>query len=196
MSKDFTPPAPGLIVGEKVHIEPLSAQRPKVMAKYMTKNSDFFKKFSPTWPTDYLSESYWQRKIWASSQDWQKDSAYRFVITMNENVIGHINLTQTFRGPFQNCFLGYALDQDFQGRGLMKEAVGLIIDFAFQKLNLHRVQANTLVDNIASQKVLLANSFHEEGLAKNYLEIDGKWCDHKMYARLNESWRAEEKLTL
>ncbi len=191
MSKEFTSPSPGLIKGQHIDLEPLSAQHPQDVTQYMLRNSSFFKEYSPTWPADYLSESYWQRKIWASSQDWQNDSAYRFVIKLSQEIVGHINLTQTFRGPFQNTFLGYALDQDFQGRGFMKEAVGLITDFAFDKLNLHRIQANTLVDNIASQKVLLANNFHEEGLAKNYLEINGRWQDHKMYARLNESWRAK-----
>lgn len=186
MSNEFTHPMPTIVAGDRVTLEPMASQAVSEVLDFIVRNHDFLKKFSPTTPTDYTTESYWQRKIWASSQDWQNDKVYRFIIRHQDRLIGHINLSQVFRGPFQNAFLGYALDQEFQGQGLMSEAVALMVKFSFEKLKLHRIQANTLIDNIGSQKVLTKNNFQKEGHAKAYLEINGKWQDHYMFALLNE----------
>lgn len=191
MSKEITPPAPSLLRGSLIRVEPLAAQKPENVLSFYKKNKDFLRSFSPTWPSHFFEESFWQRKIWASSQDWQNDLTYRFVIKALENdeeVIGNINLSQICRGAFQNAYLGYGIDQELQGRGLMTEAVGLVVSFAFEKLKLHRVQANTLVENIGSQRVLLKNNFVEEGLAKSYLEINGIWADHKLFACINPNY--------
>ena len=180
MSKENSSPAPALIKGKLLKIEPLAAQRPEDVLLFYKKNKDFFRPFSPTWPDGFFIESFWQRKIWASSQDWQNDLAYSFVLKdFNEKIIGNINLSQVCRGAFQNAYLGYGIDHDQQGKGQMTEAVHLIVKFAFEKLRLHRVQANTLVDNIPSQKVLLKNDFVEEGFAKNYFARINPHYDEK-----------------
>lgn len=189
MSKENSVAAPSLIKGERVILEPLAAQRSEDLLKFYEKNRAFLKAFSPTWPKDFFQESFWQRKIWASSQDWESDKAYRFVLkSKSGEIIGNINLSQVCRGAFQNAYLGYAVDEDYQGQGIMTEAVSLVTKFTFEKIKLHRLQANTLVDNIGSQKVLLKNGFNEEGLAKNYLEIDGSWCNHKLFASTNPDY--------
>ena len=109
-----------------------------------------------------------------------------------EKIAGAINLSQIFRRTFQNCYLGYYIGAEFAGKGLMTEAVGLIIKFAFKHLKLHRVEANVQPHNTASIAVLRKNNFTKEGFSRKYLKIGGKWRDHERWAIIAEDWRNKE----
>lgn len=184
------PRTPQLITSERLRLIPLSSLKCVNVLEYYLDNKAFHEGYAPTPPENYYTEEFWQQKIWRSLQDWQKDSAYRFLISplKEDTLIGHINLTQVFRGPFQNGILGYSMHKDFQGQGFMTEAVGALVEFSFEKLKLHRVQAATLLDNKGSQKVLEKTGFTKEGEAKNYLEINGAWRDHALFALTKESF--------
>lgn len=107
-----------------------------------------------------------------------------------ERVIGRINYTQIARGPFQSCMLGYAIDHAHEGRGLMREALEATIGHVFAVLKLHRIQANYVPGNVRSGRLLERLGFVREGLAKDYLFIDGAWRDHVLAARLNPAFDA------
>jgi ribosomal-protein-alanine N-acetyltransferase len=182
---------PQLVISDKLNLVPLSSLKPEAVLKYYLDNRDFHQDYAPTPPENYFTEEFWQQKIWRSLSDWQEDSAYRFMLTQKgeKTIIGNINLTQVFRGPFQNAILGYSMHKDFQGRGLMSEAVKSLTNFSFQKLKLHRIQAATLLDNIGSQKVLEKAKFKREGTAPNYLQINGAWRDHALFALINSDYK-------
>ena len=110
----------------------------------------------------------------------------------SEKIAGAINLSQIFRRAFQNCYLGYYIGADFAGKGLMTEAVGLILKFAFKNLKLHRVEANVQPQNLASIAVLQKNNFTKEGFSRKYLKVGGKWRDHERWAIIAEDWRNEK----
>lgn len=180
---------PQLITTKNLELIPLSALNCQEVVTYYLDNKDFHREFSPTTPDNFFTEEFWQRKIWQSLKDWQEDSAYRFMIRVKGEsehfppLCGNINITQVFRGPFQNGILGYSMHKDFQGKGFMSQAVAAVVEFAFHKLSLHRIQAATLLDNRASQKVLEKTGFRREGTAEHYLQINGQWRDHALYAR-------------
>jgi [ribosomal protein S5]-alanine N-acetyltransferase len=96
-------------------------------------------------------------------------------------VVGRVNLNNVVRAAFQSCDLGYWLSEASTGRGLATGAVGEIMRVAFEEHGLHRIQAGTLVHNVASQRVLERNGFVRLGLAPNYLQIAGRWQDHILY---------------
>ncbi|WP_306767434.1 GNAT family N-acetyltransferase [Hypnocyclicus thermotrophus] len=100
--------------------------------------------------------------------------------------MGSIALSNIIRGAFQNAFLGYKLDKNEINKGYMSEAVNEIIKFAFDNLNLHRIEANVLPRNKASMKVLEKNGFILEGYSKDYLKIDDEWKDHIHMVKLNK----------
>ena len=79
---------------------------------------------------------------------------------------------------FKNGILGYSIDQNYQGKGFMKEAVDKVVDYAFNEVNLHRVEASALLDNERSKGVLSGCGFKELGINKEYLFINDKWHDH------------------
>jgi ribosomal-protein-alanine N-acetyltransferase len=106
-------------------------------------------------------------------------------------VIGSVSLSNLSRGAFQNCSLGYALDAACQGRGLMHEALQAVIAEAFSPaINLHRLQAAVRPENRRSLAVLARSGFADEGLARDYLYIDGAWRDHRLLALTNPAFIA------
>jgi ribosomal-protein-alanine N-acetyltransferase len=92
--------------------------------------------------------------------------------------------------PFQNAMLGYAVDADCQGQGLMREALQAVIAHAFSPaVHLHRIQANVRPENARSVALLQRLGFEDEGLAREYLFIDGAWRDHRMFALRNRAFK-------
>lgn len=124
-------------------------------------------------------------------QEWKEDCAYVFLITLREpsaRIVGRIALTSIVRGPFQNGHVGYWTAVSHQGLGIATEAVGLVIEFGFGKLGLHRLEAAVMPHNLASRRILAKQSFREEGLAKRYLSIAGQWEDHILFGLTREEW--------
>lgn len=101
---------------------------------------------------------------------------------------GVVNLSGIQRGPFQSSYLGYWVDEACAGRGFVPEAVALVLRFAFEEADLHRVQVAIIPRNHASRRVVEKLSLREEGLAERYLQIAGVWEDHIRYAMTSEEW--------
>lgn len=96
-------------------------------------------------------------------------------------LVGRINLNGITRGALQSGSLGFWVGQEHNGTGLATRAVAEARQCAFNELGLHRLQAETLVENHASQRVLARNGFTRYGTAPKYLKIAGRWQDHVMY---------------
>jgi ribosomal-protein-alanine N-acetyltransferase len=109
-----------------------------------------------------------------------------YAIEDDGRFVGQIFLNSIVRGPyFRSCSVGYWVAKSAAGRGVATEAVRLAKRVAFQDLGLARVQAETLIDNYASQKVLQRNGFEPIGMAPAYLKIAGKWQDHLLFQALD-----------
>ena len=76
------------------------------------------------------------------------------------------------------------LDVDAVGRGLATRAVEAVTDIADSEIRLHRIEASTLTNNVASQRVLDRAGFQQIGFAPTYLHIDGRWQDCNLYQRI------------
>lgn len=102
--------------------------------------------------------------------------------------MGAVNLSQIFRGGFQNCYMGYQIGGPFAGQGYMGEALHLALGHAFHTLGLHRVEANVQPENTASIALVKRVGFRLEGYSPRYLKIGGRWRDHARWAILREEW--------
>lgn len=112
--------------------------------------------------------------------------SWRFAIVDGEELAGTIGVTNVIRGPVQGAKVGYWVAHGRDGKGLASRAVGEVVEFAFERAGLHRLEAWTLVDNHASQRVLEKNGFTRFGLARALLLIDGEWRDHILFERVAE----------
>jgi ribosomal-protein-alanine N-acetyltransferase len=118
----------------------------------------------------------------------QEGRSCRFLIFLKDDpdqLAGFINFTQIFRGPFQACYVGYALDKKREGQGIMFEAMQIVIGYAFNELKLHRIMANYMPSNVRSANLLKRLGFEIEGFAKKYLYINGKWENHVLTSKTN-----------
>jgi ribosomal-protein-alanine N-acetyltransferase len=115
-----------------------------------------------------------------------QDRGYPMVVTDADEtqIIATFNLANIVRGAFQACHLGYAIAADWQGRGLMHEALDAGLHWAFGALGLHRVMANYMPRNERSAHLLQRLGFEREGYARRYLQIAGRWEDHVLTAKI------------
>lgn len=106
-----------------------------------------------------------------------------FVVSKGDgHLVGCFNLSQIFRGSFQNAYLGYWVGREDARRGLMSEALGLVLDHAFGTLGLHRVEANIQPQNTASRGLVRGMGFRREGFSLRYLQVGDAWRDHERWA--------------
>jgi ribosomal-protein-alanine N-acetyltransferase len=122
----------------------------------------------------------------------RSDGARSFGFIVRERASGHIagvvNINEIVRGLFQSGYLGYYGMAGFAGRGLMREAVALVVTYAFDVAGLHRLEANIQPDNEPSRRLVKRLGFRQEGYSPRYLKIGGEWRDHERWAMLSEDW--------
>ena len=115
-------------------------------------------------------------------------TGYGFGVFVDDEFAGEMNLSSLQRGPFQNCYLGYWIDEARAGQGYTPEALVIALQFGFDDLDLHRIQVAIIPRNMASRRVVEKLEIREEGVARRYLEINGIWEDHVRYAMTSEDW--------
>ncbi|MEU2423608.1 GNAT family protein [Streptomyces sp. NPDC007851] len=97
-------------------------------------------------------------------------------------IAGFININNIVEGGFQCGALGYGVFAHAAGRGLMREAIGLVVDHAFGAMRLHRLEINAQPGNAASIALARGAGFRLEGFSPNMIYIDGAWRDHERWA--------------
>ena len=100
----------------------------------------------------------------------------------NNELVSCINLNEIVRGAFQSAYVGYFAFEPHAGKGLMQKAMKLVIDYAFNELNLHRLEANIQPSNTRSINLIKSLGFRHEGFSPRYLKIEGDWRDHERFA--------------
>lgn len=155
-------------------------------------SQDFLRPFEPRWTELDLTRRVFSMRVRRARQEAEEGSDYTFFIFLPEGrkevLAGGITLSNIRRRAAQFVNLGYWMGQQYAGRGLMSEAVGVTLPFIFETLELHRIHAAFLPHNMASRRVLEKNGFAEEGYAQNYLQINGRWEDHVLMGLTRERW--------
>lgn len=113
---------------------------------------------------------------------------YGFGLFDGGRFAGEITVSGVQRGQMQSAYVGYWIDQELAGRGYIPEAVVAVLQFAFDYLDLHRVEINIIPRNESSRRVVEKLGIRCEGVAERYLEIDGVWEGHARYAITREEW--------
>ncbi|HAT3986296.1 TPA: GNAT family N-acetyltransferase [Legionella pneumophila] len=167
-----------------VILEP-SAQDETAFISAMKNSRDFHYPFTiaPTTAEEfqiYLSKS--------------KHESEQYYIAWNENqqIIGVFNISGIMRGVFRSAYLGYYATAEHAGKGLMSQALKLVLKKIFTTLDLHRIEANIQPTNTASIQLAMKNGFIKEGFSPRYLKINGIWQDHFRFALTFEDWLATQ----
>ena len=155
------------------------------IARFLESNfAGHLDRWSPPPAPAFFTETFWAERLALSVEEFHADRAVRFVLQPREAdaegapVLGTCNYTNIVRGAFHACHLGYQIALSQQGRGLMEEALRSANAFMFDAMRMHRIMANYRPENERSRRLLERLGFEREGLARNYLFIDGAWRDH------------------
>ncbi len=160
---------------------------------FVRRNESHLAPWSPPAPAGIHTEAHWREIVTRSDAAFAAGQALRLWLTPAEQpdrIIGTIGYSQIFRGPFCSCVLGYQIDSEFEGRGLMQEALSESIRYMFAEQKLHRIAANYRPENLRSGRLLARLGFRIEGYARRYLYIDGDWRDHILTSITNERFEA------
>ncbi|MBU2992026.1 GNAT family protein [Octadecabacter sp. 1_MG-2023] len=154
---------------------------------------DFLTPWEPTWASDHLSrKSFTNRVYWAQRSVSNGTALPLFLVRRSdEALLGAITLDHIRRGPAQAGTTGYWIGEPFARQGYMREAIGAVVHYAFTRLDLSRIEAGCLPQNTPSRALLEKCGYKYEGVAQSYLQIDGRWRNHVLYANLRHDRRGK-----
>lgn len=175
-------------------LAPLGPGDAEKLLAVLVHNRAFLEPFEPMRPESDFTPEGARAVLTRLAAEREAGTTYPFAITLGDEIVGQLTLSQVFRKAFQSCYLGYWVAEEHNGRGYATAAVRAAVDHAFGDLRLHRVQANVMTRNPRSARVLEKAGFRREGLALRYLRIAGRWEDHYLYAITQED-RAGSGLT-
>ncbi|MBT2544397.1 GNAT family N-acetyltransferase [Streptomyces sp. ISL-44] len=156
------------------------------LAGAYARNRAYMAPFEPDRPEDFYTEQGQRARIegMLADRDAGRMVPYVLVEAVGGTPVGAINLGSIALGPLCSGGVGYWVDQDWNGKGLATAALEEVCRVARDEVGLHRVEAGTLLDNPASQRVLAKAGFEAYGVAPRYLHINGAWRDHRLFQRL------------
>lgn len=123
----------------------------------------------------------------------QESEKYYIAWDDNQQIIGVFNISGIIRGAFKSAYLGYYASVEHQGKGLMSQALKLVLKEIFTTLDLHRIEVIIQPTNTASIQLATKNAFIKEGFSPRYLKINGIWQDHFRFALTFEDWEANQQ---
>lgn len=167
-----------------VRIRPATVEDAATVSELYQANRAFLEPWEPVRDEAFFTSDGQLQRLRAAESERREGTGYACVIEHDDRAVGMVSLSAIARGPAQTANLGYWVAKTVNGRGVATQAVGLILDLAFDELQLHRVQAATLLHNTASQRVLERNGFERIGHARSYLKIAGDWQDHLLFQRV------------
>lgn len=185
------PDLPARLPGQRTYLRPPEVADWGAWAELRAGSREFLTPWEPAWAADELTRAAYRRRLRRLLRDARDDLAYPFFLfnRQDDALIGGLTLGNVRRGVTQSCSVGYWIGRPYARHGYMSEALGTVLPFVFEQLRLHRLEAACLPTNIPSQGVLRRCNFREEGYAREYLRINGRWADHLLFGLLASDWR-------
>jgi ribosomal-protein-alanine N-acetyltransferase len=175
-----------VVQGDGVYLRPPRLSDFEAWARVRGASRAFLAPWEPVWPPDDLTRAAFRRRIRRYAEEQRTDQAYPlFVLRQADDaLLGALTFSLVRRGVSNACSLGYWIGADYARQGHMTQALAAALGHAFGELGLRRVEAACLPENVASIRLLEKCGFRFEGIAREYLNIAGRWRDHRLYARL------------
>ncbi|MGQ0624181.1 MAG: GNAT family N-acetyltransferase [Sporichthyaceae bacterium] len=165
-----------------VGLRPLRVRDGSDWARLRRSNLTWLAPWEATRPVDVnpdMSFTHMVRRLRAEAREGR---ALPFALTFHDRFVGQLTVGGITWGSLCAGHIGYWIDREHAGRGIMPTAVALATDHCLRELGLHRIEVCIRPENINSRRVVEKLGFREEGLRPAYLHIDGEWRDHLVYA--------------
>ncbi len=174
---------PSLAIDDVV-MRPLEAGDARALCRAYVRNRDHLRPWEPRRSDGFFTEQGQAERVSGQLEEREAGRFVAWVLADGDEVVGWTALSNVSLGPFRSANLGYWVDAGRAGRGLATAVVREACRAADELLGLHRVEAGTLVDNVASQRVLAKCGFTRIGTAPEFLHIDGEWRDHVIFQKI------------
>ena len=172
------------IQGKNISIRNFTPDDAEELLEYYLRNKEHLREFEPVRDASFFTCETQKEILLESYRQLMTGSGSDLGIYIDNKLIGKAKISNIVYGVFKNGILGYSIDKEYEGRGYMKEAINLVLEYAKDYLDLHRIEASALTTNERSKGVLLACGFEEVGVNKKYLYINGKWSDHITFYKI------------
>lgn len=179
------------LMTERMVLRPPEHADYRAWAALRESSAAFLTPWEPVWSPDHLTRrAFTGRVSWAARVQAQGSGLPLFLIRQADGALmGAITLDHIRRGPAQAGTIGYWIGLPYARQGYMREAIRALVHHAFTELDLSRIEAACLPENAASRGVLEKSGFKYEGVAQSYLQINGRWRNHVLYANLRPDRR-------
>lgn len=178
---------------ERMTLRPLVHSDYAQWSQLRAQSREFLSPWEPNWASDHLQRKNFTNRVYWSHRSIAQGNAFPVVLIRRDDqaLLGAITLDSIRRGPAQAATTGYWIGAPFARAGYMREALAAVVHYAFTSLDLSRLEAGCLPENIASRGVLEKTGFKYEGVAQSYLQIAGRWRNHVLYANLRADRRGK-----
>ncbi len=197
MIRSSNEPGARPLFGRRVLLRPLVADDWAQWNEVRTTNDEWLTRWEPQrlagQPDVVRSRSAFGSRCAARQRERELGTGYGFGVFHEGQLVGEMNVSSIQRGPFQNAYVGYWIDERTAGQGFTPEALVVAMRFAFEDIKLHRLQISIIPRNKASRRVVEKLGIRLEGMAERYLEINGAWEDHLRYAITSEEWQTRRE---
>ncbi|MFK8010918.1 MAG: ribosomal protein S5-alanine N-acetyltransferase [Marinicellaceae bacterium] len=151
-----------------------------MLSQYYKNNKKHLIPWEPKRQTQFYTKNFWLDQVNQAQKLFEQRQAVKLIAldTDESQLIGTCNFNNIVFGCFYACHLGFSIDKDSEGKGLMFEIIQSGILYMQNEFKLHRIMANHMKNNVRSNNLLRRLGFEKEGYAKSYLKINGKWQDH------------------
>lgn len=176
--------------GQGVLLRPPRPSDYMAWAALREESRDYLQPWEPAWAEDDLSRAAFRRRLGVYAREMEQGTAWPLFVfdPADEALMGAITLSNIRRGVAETGTLGYWIGRPHAGRGVGTAAARTMLAYAFGALKLHRVEAACVPTNHASRRVLEKAGFRQEGLARAYLKINGRWADHLLFGVLDQEF--------
>ena len=172
------------IEGNNILIRNFTPDDAQELLEYYLRNKDHLRDFEPVRDASFYTYETQKEILLESYRQLMTGTGSDLGIYIGDKLIGKAKISSIVYGVFKSGILGYSIDKEYEGKGYMKEAINLVLNYAKEYLDLHRLEASVLTTNERSKGVLLACGFEKVGINKKYLYINGKWRDHITFYKI------------
>ena len=184
---------PVKLAHEDVSLRPLRARDAGTWSEVRIRNESWLKRWEgrppslpkASWP-DRHSPAVFSAMLRNHRREARAGRMLPLGVFVDGRLAGQVTVNGIVRGAFDCGYVGYWVDREVAGRGVLPTALALVLDHCFGAVGLHRVEANVRPENAASLRVVEKLGFRREGLHARYLFIDDDWRDHVSFALLRE----------
>jgi len=167
----------------RVGLRPLSMRDARAWAEVRRRNAAWLTPWEATVPPgDRTAPANFRGLVRDLHRQARQRRTLPFAVTVDGAFAGQLTVTNITGGSARWGQLGYWVDEQHAGQGVIPTAVALVVDYCLFELDLHRIEVAIRPENRASLRVVEKLAFTEIGYAPRYLHIDGAWRDHRLFA--------------